>query len=59
MVGVGHPPRSSTKKGTAVTKNYQTSKPMTSAELRHAMPETVSVAMAEIVFTRRSQPNGA
>jgi len=32
-----------------VTKNYQTSKPMTSAELRHAMPETGSVTMAEIV----------
>jgi putative transposase len=36
------------KKGTAVTKNYQTKAPMTSAELRHAMPETVSVAMSEI-----------
>jgi len=31
-----------------VSKNYQTSRPMTSAELRLAMPETVSVAMAEI-----------
>jgi len=31
-----------------VTKKYQTSKTMTSAELRHAMPETVSVAMAEV-----------
>jgi len=31
-----------------VTKNYQMSKPMTSAELRLAMPETVSVAMSEI-----------
>jgi len=32
-----------------VTKKYQTSRPMTSAELRHALPETVSVAMAEII----------
>ncbi len=32
-----------------MTKNYQTSKPMTSAELRHARPETLSVATAEIV----------
>jgi len=31
-----------------VTKKYQTSAPMTSAELRLALPETVSVAMAEI-----------
>ena len=31
-----------------MTKNYQTSGAMTSAELRLAMPETVSVAMAEI-----------
>ena len=31
-----------------MTKNYQTSKPMTSAELRLALPETVSVAMSEI-----------
>ena len=31
-----------------MTKNYQTKTSMTSAELRHAMPETVSVAMAEI-----------
>jgi putative transposase len=36
-----------------VTKNYQTSKPMTSAELRHAMPETVSVSMAEIAEDMR------
>ena len=32
-----------------MTKKYQTSRPMTSAELRHALPETVSVAMAEII----------
>lgn len=44
----GFRPRSSTKKGTAVTKNYQTSAPMTSAELRLALPEAVSVAMGEI-----------
>jgi hypothetical protein len=31
-----------------VTKNYQKKTPMTSAELRLALPETVSVAMAEI-----------
>ncbi len=31
-----------------MTKNYQTSTSMTSAELRLALPETVSVAMAEI-----------
>lgn len=31
-----------------MTKKYQTSAPMTSAELRLAMPETVSVAMSEI-----------
>lgn len=31
-----------------MTKNYQKNAPRTSAELRHAMPETVSVAMAEI-----------
>ncbi len=31
-----------------MTKNYQTGKPMTSAELRLALPETVSVAMSEI-----------
>jgi len=30
----------------ASAKKYQTSKTMTSAELRHAMPETVSVALA-------------
>jgi len=32
-----------------VTKKYQTSRPMPSAELRHALPETVSVAMAEVI----------
>ncbi len=32
-----------------MNKHYQTSRAMTSAELRPAMPETVSVAMAEIV----------
>jgi len=31
-----------------VTKKYQTNAPMTSAELRLALPETMSVAMAEI-----------
>jgi putative transposase len=31
-----------------VTNNYQNERAGTSAELRHAMPETVSVAMAEI-----------
>lgn len=31
-----------------MTKNYQKKTPMTSAELRLALPETVSVAMAEI-----------
>ncbi|MGI9092524.1 MAG: IS256 family transposase, partial [Mycobacteriales bacterium] len=31
-----------------MTKKYQTSKAMTSAELRHALPESVSVAMSEI-----------
>jgi len=31
-----------------VTKKYQTSGAMTSAELRHALPESVSVAMSEI-----------
>ncbi len=31
-----------------MSKNYQMSRPMTSAELRLALPETVSVAMAEI-----------
>ena len=36
-----------------MTKNYQTSAPMTSAELRHAMPETVSVSMAEIAEDMR------
>jgi transposase-like protein len=36
-----------------VTKNYQTNAPMTSAELRHAMPETVSVSMAEIAEDMR------
>jgi putative transposase len=36
------------KKGTAVTKNYQIRASMTSAELRLALPETVSVAMSEI-----------
>jgi len=36
------------KKGTAVTKNYQTRTSMKSAELRLALPETVTVAMGEI-----------
>ena len=36
-----------------MTKNYQTRASMTSAELRHAMPETVSVAMAEIAEDMR------
>jgi putative transposase len=31
-----------------VTNNYQKNAPRTTAELRHALPETVSVAMAEI-----------
>lgn len=31
-----------------MTKNYQTRASMTSAQLRHALPETVSVAMSEI-----------
>jgi putative transposase len=31
-----------------VTKKYQTSRPMTSAQLRCALPETVSVAMSEV-----------
>ena len=41
------------KKGTAVTKNYQTRTSMTSAGLRHAMPETVSVSMNEIAEDMR------
>jgi len=36
------------KKGTAVTNNYQKNAPKTTAELRLALPDTVSVAMAEI-----------
>jgi len=36
-----------------VSKNYQTRAPMTSAALRHAVPETVSVAMAEIAEDMR------
>jgi putative transposase len=36
-----------------VTKNYQTKTSMTSAELRLAMPETVSVSMAEVVEDMR------
>ena len=36
-----------------MTKRYQTRKAMTSAELRHAMPETVSVAMGEIAEDMR------
>jgi putative transposase len=36
-----------------VTKKYQTSASMTSAELRHAVPETVSVSMAEIAEDMR------
>ncbi len=34
-------------------KNYQASRPMTTAELRLALPETVSVAMAEIAEDMR------
>ncbi len=41
------------KKGTAVTKKYQISRARTSAELRHAVPETVSVAMNEIAEDMR------
>lgn len=36
-----------------MTKNYQTKASMTSAQLRHALPETVSVAMAEIAEDMR------
>ena len=36
-----------------MTKNYQMSKPMKSAGLRHRMPETVSVSMAEIAEDMR------
>jgi hypothetical protein len=36
------------KKGTTVTNNYQKNAPKTTAELRLALPDTVSVAMAEI-----------
>ncbi len=36
------------EKGTTVSNNYQNKRGRTSAELRVAMPETVSVAMAEI-----------
>jgi transposase-like protein len=36
-----------------VTKNYQRKPSMTSAQLRHAMPETVSVSMAEIAEDMR------
>jgi putative transposase len=36
-----------------VTNKYQTSRPMTTAELRHAMPETVSVSMTEIAEDMR------
>lgn len=36
------------EKGTTVSNNYQNKRARTSAELRVAMPETVSVAMAEI-----------
>jgi hypothetical protein len=49
MVGVALPPRSSTKKGTAVSKDYQKNAPMTTAGLRHVPPETVTVALSEIV----------
>jgi putative transposase len=37
-----------TKKGTAVSNNYQKNAPRTTAGLRLAMPESVSVAMADI-----------
>lgn len=36
-----------------MSKTYQTKASMTSAELRHAMPQTVSVSMAEIVEDMR------
>jgi transposase-like protein len=36
-----------------VTNNYQNERACTSAELRHAMPETVSVSMAEIAEDMR------
>ena len=36
-----------------MTNNYQNERVRTSAELRHAMPETVSVSMAEIVEDMR------
>jgi putative transposase len=36
-----------------VTNNYQNNRARTSAELRHAMPETVSVSMAEITEDMR------
>lgn len=36
-----------------MSKNYQTRAPMTSAGLRHALPETVTVAMAEIAEDMR------
>ncbi|MGH8961962.1 MAG: IS256 family transposase, partial [Jatrophihabitantaceae bacterium] len=36
-----------------MTNNYQKNAPRTSAELRHAIPETVSVSMAEIAEDMR------
>ena len=52
-VGVGRPPRHTNEKGTAVSNTYQTDPLLTTAGLRLAVPETVSVAMAKIAEDMR------
>src|SRR3954471_1358233 len=51
-VGVGHPPRHH-RQGTAVTKKYQKNEIDTPDALGIAVPERVSVAMAEIAGSMR------
>jgi hypothetical protein len=46
MVGVGQPPRSSTRKGTAVKKTYQ--KSTESARAKVIVPDEVTIGLAEI-----------
>jgi len=53
VVGVGRPPSHTDEKGTAVNYNYQSGLPDSSAAACSALPETVSVAMAEIVADMR------
>src|SRR3954447_15291664 len=52
-VGVGHPPRHHFEQGTAVTMKYQNREIDMPDALGIAVPERVSVAMAEIVGSMR------